>query len=504
MTAVLLLENEQGESVETAVNLKKSSKENSQVYFDTRAKLTIKEEKTKVACDEALKRAKKCAVKEIETKKLATKKKLIGISRKRFWFDKFYWFLSSENYLVISANDAQQNEILVKRYLKKNDIIFHAHIHGAAFTVVKNPREGPVPTMTIMEASMATLAHSKAWGLKVVHDVFWVNADQISKTAPTGGYLSTGSFMVYGKKNFVHPKKLEMGYALVFSVSLENIAKHSEERRVLDGNDKRVKDALKIQSLHIDYLRNQEQETEVKEDNNKGVFNKLVSKNTEVNGEEIFIETKAKPVRNQAPKPKEPKVEQSSKSVIVVDSGTKVVKKVSKLQKKKMEKYIDRYGDEDEDERKFRMAAQGYRNNSAFEESSKKFEWNRHADQHEATLVQFIDDEQGPKENIEGGEIDLMDRGLQEKNQKHLTKKTKVEVEEELEDENVDYGFSNLTGMPFEDDVVTGVYPVCAPFSTIENYKYKVKLIPGTMKRGKIMQVANQMFVAQTGATLVR
>ena len=97
-----------------------------------------------------------------------------------------------------------------------------------------------------------------------------------------------------------------------------------------------------------------------------------------------------------------------------------------------------------------------------------------------------------------------MDRGLKEKNQKHLTKKTKVEVEEELEDENVDYGFGNLTGMPFEDDVVTGVYPVCAPFSTIENYKYKVKLIPGTMKRGKIMQVANQMFVAQTGATLVR
>ncbi len=38
--------------------------------------------------------------------------------RKPYWFERFNWFLSSENYLVISGRDAQQNEILVKRYLR--------------------------------------------------------------------------------------------------------------------------------------------------------------------------------------------------------------------------------------------------------------------------------------------------------------------------------------------------------------------------------------------------
>lgn len=33
-------------------------------------------------------------------------------------FEKFYWFISSENYLVIGGRDQQQNELIVKRYLR--------------------------------------------------------------------------------------------------------------------------------------------------------------------------------------------------------------------------------------------------------------------------------------------------------------------------------------------------------------------------------------------------
>uniref|UniRef100_A0A8R1Y260 NFACT RNA-binding domain-containing protein n=1 Tax=Onchocerca volvulus TaxID=6282 RepID=A0A8R1Y260_ONCVO len=31
------------------------------------------------------------------------------------WFEKFFWFVSSENYLVIGGRNAQQDELLVKR-----------------------------------------------------------------------------------------------------------------------------------------------------------------------------------------------------------------------------------------------------------------------------------------------------------------------------------------------------------------------------------------------------
>lgn len=33
-------------------------------------------------------------------------------------FEKFLWFITSENYLVIGGRDQQQNEMIVKRYLR--------------------------------------------------------------------------------------------------------------------------------------------------------------------------------------------------------------------------------------------------------------------------------------------------------------------------------------------------------------------------------------------------
>lgn len=36
-------------------------------------------------------------------------------------FEKFLWFISSENYLVIAGRDQQQNELIVKRYLRPGE-----------------------------------------------------------------------------------------------------------------------------------------------------------------------------------------------------------------------------------------------------------------------------------------------------------------------------------------------------------------------------------------------
>jgi predicted ribosome quality control (RQC) complex YloA/Tae2 family protein len=63
-----------------------------------------------------MKSAEKKIKKELkDTKITATVSKI----RKPFWFEKFLWFISTENYLVIAGRDMQQNEILVKRYLGK-------------------------------------------------------------------------------------------------------------------------------------------------------------------------------------------------------------------------------------------------------------------------------------------------------------------------------------------------------------------------------------------------
>ena len=34
--------------------------------------------------------------------------------RRNYWWEKFFWFVSSENYIVVGGRDAQQNEQLVR------------------------------------------------------------------------------------------------------------------------------------------------------------------------------------------------------------------------------------------------------------------------------------------------------------------------------------------------------------------------------------------------------
>lgn len=51
----------------------------------------------------------------IQVEKQATTMRAV---RRPEWFERFAWFVSSENYLVLSAHDAQQSDLLVKRYLR--------------------------------------------------------------------------------------------------------------------------------------------------------------------------------------------------------------------------------------------------------------------------------------------------------------------------------------------------------------------------------------------------
>lgn len=43
----------------------------------------------------------------------------------------------------------------------------------------------------------------------------------------------------------------------------------------------------------------------------------------------------------------------------------------------------------------------------------------------------------------------------------------------------------SLTGCPTSNDVLLYAVPVCAPYQTLQSYKYRVKLTPGAQKKGK-------------------
>ena len=121
-----------------------------------------------------------------------------------FRFEKFYWFISSDNYIVLGGRDQQQNDLIVKRHLRAGDLYVHADLHGATSVIIKNPTGNDVPPRTLQEAGILACCHSAAWEAKVPAQAYWVNHDQVSKTAPTGEYITTGAFMIRGLNYVVH------------------------------------------------------------------------------------------------------------------------------------------------------------------------------------------------------------------------------------------------------------------------------------------------------------
>lgn len=62
------------------------------------------------------------------------------------------------------------------------------------------------------------------------------------------------------------------------------------------------------------------------------------------------------------------------------------------------------------------------------------------------------------------------------------------EEKERLND--VDY----LTGNPLSNDILLYAVPVCGPYSAVQSYKYRVKIIPGNAKKGKGLKMFYLLF----------
>lgn len=60
-------------------------------------------------------------------------------------------------------------------------------------------------------------------------------------------------------------------------------------------------------------------------------------------------------------------------------------------------------------------------------------------------------------------------------------------VDEDLDQDSIDdtIEISKLTGKPQTEDALLYALPVCAPYQSLSQYKYRVKLTPGNQKRGK-------------------
>jgi predicted ribosome quality control (RQC) complex YloA/Tae2 family protein len=145
------------------------------------------------------------ALEELENRRVETKE----------WFEKFRWFRSSEDFLVVAGKDAVSNEVLIKKYTEQYDFVFHVEIVGSPFVVVKTGGKEPGEA-TLREAAEFAADFSRAWRESMgAVDVYWVKPEQLSKSGPSGESVAHGAFVVNGKRNWLRGTALKMAIGFV-------------------------------------------------------------------------------------------------------------------------------------------------------------------------------------------------------------------------------------------------------------------------------------------------
>ncbi len=187
--------------IEIVIDLKKTLEQNAADYFEKGKKAKSKIEgikKTIALFNDKLTKIEKEQIK-VEEEKAKEK-------RTPKWYEKFRWFITSEGFLAVGGRDAGSNELVVKKHMEKNDLVFHTEAAGSPFFILKTESK-QATERSIQEVADATYIFSKSFkaGVGGINS-FWVAPDQVSTTPPTGEYLERGSFIINGKKNNVVPR----------------------------------------------------------------------------------------------------------------------------------------------------------------------------------------------------------------------------------------------------------------------------------------------------------
>jgi predicted ribosome quality control (RQC) complex YloA/Tae2 family protein len=226
--------------VELDIYLDKSIEQNASLYFEKAKKMKKKIEGAKKAV--AIYEEK---LKELEAKKAAEleqyEEKVNKAPIKREWYEKFRWFFTSDNFLVIGGRDATTNEIIIKKHAEKNDIVFHTDLAGSPFFIIKT--EGKTPSEnTLREAADATVTFSRVFKLGTISSpVFYVTPDQVTKEANSGEYLTKGAFVIRGKVNYIENRINiaigKLGDGKIMAAPLESVKAHWKEHLILERGE---------------------------------------------------------------------------------------------------------------------------------------------------------------------------------------------------------------------------------------------------------------------------
>lgn len=175
---------------------------------------------------------------EIEERKMLSS---IRVARKREWYERYRWYITSEGFLVIGGRNSEMNEEVVSKHMESRDLFFHTEMPGGSATILKNGQNAG--EKSIREAAEFAGIYSALWKEgKHSGEVYYVRPEQVKRAARPGEYLPKGSFFIEGKRNYV---TVEMRAAIGVDIAnlrliggpVEGVKKHCDHYVVIEIGD---------------------------------------------------------------------------------------------------------------------------------------------------------------------------------------------------------------------------------------------------------------------------
>lgn len=434
------------------IDLNLSAFANATVYFDSKKTAVSKQSKVEKNTQIALKNAERKIQKDL-AKNLKKETEELRAIRPKYWFEKFFWFVTSDGYLCLAGRDDLQTDMIYYRHFSDNDYYVSSDVEGSLKVFIKNPYKGkPLSPSTLFQAGIFSLATSQSWNGKTSSSAWWIVGDGISKKDVDGSLLGPGRLNIKGKKNYMPPAQLVMGFGLYWLVDEETTKKYTSARVARQeehGLNPEVSNKKKdLENLNLD-----------------AIFSERATDN-----EEKVVATEedpAKPELTEETKPLESQDEVEATRIALLKANVRG-------KKGKMKKINAKYADQDEEEKLMRMEALGTLKQIKDREKQQEAEAKRQAE---------LEKEKYSDKGAERTRI---------KEAKQL-KKYLQDDEDGVDGQYLEQLDSLLPKLGKE-DVIGGIVPVFAPWSALNKFKYKVKIQPGFGKKGKSVGEAIHYF----------
>ncbi|KAJ5440325.1 Protein of unknown function DUF3441 [Penicillium cf. griseofulvum] len=511
---------------------------NASQYYDQKKQASEKEQRTAQSSTKALKSHEKKVTIDLK-KGLKKEKQVLRQARTPFWFEKFIFFISSEGYLVIGARDAMQSELLYRRYLSKGDIFVHADLEGATPIVVKNrpgSADAPISPSTLSQAGNLCVATSIAWDSKAVMSAWWAHAHQVSKIAENGsGIMPTGVFQIKGEKNFLAPSQLVLGFGIMFQISQESVRNHKQrfdtsdtQQGAINPTDETeasdIKDTVESEApgqteateevIQASDRENAEKKYTEKEDAGSEEENeddKAATRNPLQRGDSGLAssqptqepESESEPEEESKDEP-EPEVaeDQLEGEEATFTAGPNSVSEQNEepslnareRRTLRQGKPLDR---PDEEEQAAPRIAPTRGKRAKDKRAAAKY---AHQDEDERELALHLREREAEAQRQRRRAQHERAAEAERKRQAQFTENGTDDYNEETAAaEAADLTWiPALVGTPTTDDEIIAAIPVCAPWAALVRYKYKVKLQPGSVKKGKAVKEIIGRWVSET------